>query len=103
MSKGEKYFREQKEEAQKKHREKKRQVREKEYPGLYPKTHRKGIKKEIKDEVWNRDNGECVECGLKKDLEFDHIIPYSKGGADSVNNLQILCRPCNRKKSNKIG
>ena len=136
MSKGEKYFREQKEEAQKKHREKKRQVREKkeekvafmktdwqkikedemdknredrlkslekEYPGLYPKTHRKGIKKEIKDEVWNRDNGECVECGSQKDLEFDHIIPYSKGGADSVKNLQILCRSCNRKKSNKIG
>ena len=136
MSKGEKYFREQREEAQKKHLDKKKQVREKEeekvafmkkkkkkikedamnenredrlkflekeYPGLYPKTHRKGIKKEVKDEVWNRDNGECVDCSSQKDLEFDHIIPYSKGGADSVKNLQILCRSCNRKKSNKIG
>ena len=35
-------------------------------------------------------------------LEFDHIIPISLGGATSEDNLQILCRACNQKKSNRI-
>lgn len=64
---------------------------------------RKPIPQEVKDIVWNRDGGQCVECGSKEDLEFDHIIPHSKGGSDSARNLQLLCENCNRKKSNKIG
>jgi hypothetical protein len=66
-------------------------------------TQREPIPKDIMDMVWNRDGGACVECGSRENLEFDHIIPVSKGGATTYRNLQILCRNCNAKKSNKIG
>lgn len=61
------------------------------------------IEQSVKDAVWNRDGGKCVECGSNENLEFDHIIPWSKGGANSYRNLQLLCESCNRMKSDKIG
>jgi len=63
---------------------------------------REQIPKAAQQEVWPRDQGRCVECGSKEKLEFDHIIPVSKGGATTVRNLQLLCEPCNRGKSNRI-
>jgi hypothetical protein len=61
------------------------------------------ISQEVKDSVWNRDGGKCVECGSNENLEFDHIIPFSKGGANTYRNIQLLCESCNRSKSDKIG
>lgn len=61
------------------------------------------ISQEVKDAVWNRDGGKCVECDSNENLEFDHIIPFSKGGANTYRNLQLLCENCNRSKSDKIG
>lgn len=61
------------------------------------------ISQQVKDLVWNRDNGQCRECGGSEKLEFDHIIPFSKGGANTYRNIQLLCDTCSRKKSNKIG
>lgn len=61
------------------------------------------IPQKIKDIVWNRDGGKCVECGSNQKIEFDHIIPFSKGGANTARNLQLLCESCNRSKSDKIG
>ena len=61
------------------------------------------VSQEVKDKVWNRDGGKCVECGSNENLEFDHIIPHSKGGANTYRNIQLLCEPCNRSKSAKIG
>lgn len=61
------------------------------------------ISQEVKDKVWNRDGGKCVDCGSNENLEFDHIIPHSKGGANTYRNIQLLCEPCNRSKSAKIG
>lgn len=61
------------------------------------------IPKEVADAVWNRDGGKCVYCGSTENLQFDHIIPFSKGGATTVENLQLLCQKCNLEKSNKIG
>ena len=52
---------------------------------------RESIKQEINDIVWNRDGGKCVQCGSSENLEFDHIIPFSKGGANTARNLQLLC------------
>lgn len=60
------------------------------------------IGQDIKAQVWQRDGGKCVECGDSHYLEFDHIIPLSRGGATSATNLQILCRACNRAKGARI-
>ncbi len=46
--------------------------------------------------------GKCVLCGSSYRMEVDHIIPWSKGGTHDEANLQVLCMPCNRKKSNKL-
>tara|TARA_B100001250_G_C19727054_1_gene756599 strand:- start:48 stop:1076 length:1029 start_codon:yes stop_codon:yes gene_type:complete len=66
-------------------------------------TSRELIPKDLRDAVWNRDEGKCTQCDSKEYLEFDHIIPISKGGANTYNNIQILCRKCNRRKSDEIG
>lgn len=60
------------------------------------------VSAEVRSEVWYRDDGKCVMCDATDYLEFDHIIPRSKGGATSVNNLQLLCRRCNSQKSDRI-
>ncbi|GAB4587815.1 TerD family protein [Nocardia sp. IFM 10818] len=62
----------------------------------------RSIPQEVKAQVWQRDGGKCVECGDSHYLEFDHIIPLSRGGATSAANLQILCRACNRAKGARI-
>jgi len=66
-------------------------------------SNREPISKDVMDRVWNRDGGKCVRCGSQENLEFDHIIPVSKGGATTYRNLQLLCQKCNREKSNNIG
>jgi hypothetical protein len=63
----------------------------------------RGISQEVKDQVWRRDGGKCVSCSRNALLEFDHIIPYSKGGASTYRNVQLLCQRCNRTKSAAIG
>jgi hypothetical protein len=66
-------------------------------------TTRDRIPDETQIFVWNRCGGACVKCGSQENLAFDHIIPHSLGGSNSRRNLQLLCDPCNLKKSNKIG
>ena len=50
-----------------------------------------------------RDGGRCVRCGSQQELQYDHIIPLSRGGADTAENLQLLCAPCARAKGDSIG
>ncbi len=56
----------------------------------------------VKREVWARDGGVCGACGCLDDIEYDHKVPVSKGGTADAGNIQLLCRPCNRKKRNKL-
>ena len=71
-------------------------------PMPFEQTTRETIPESIRATVWRRDGGACVQCDSKEHLQFDHIIPVSKGGATSTVNLQLLCRACNLKKTNVI-
>jgi len=63
---------------------------------------RENISEHVRMYVWRRDKGKCMECGSIRNLEFDHIIPVSKGGSNTARNIRILCDNCNRSKSDKI-
>lgn len=54
-----------------------------------PSTGRASIPKKVKQEVWQRDGGKCAECGSQEYLEYDHIIPVSKGGSNTARNIQL--------------
>jgi 5-methylcytosine-specific restriction endonuclease McrA len=67
---------------------------------------RTGVPSDVKHAVWVRDGGVCVKCRRGKAdgtrLHFDHIIPYSLGGADTEENIQLLCVTCNLKKGARL-
>jgi len=63
---------------------------------------REPIPDDVKMLVWSRDGGACTRCSAKSDLHFDHIIPVAKGGSSIAENIQLLCKPCNLRKSDKI-
>jgi hypothetical protein len=55
--------------------------------------------------VLKRDNQICRDCGRSikdQDVEFDHIIPWAKGGSSDDHNVKLLCRTCNRRKGKKF-
>ncbi|MDZ7731782.1 MAG: HNH endonuclease signature motif containing protein [Acidimicrobiia bacterium] len=50
-----------------------------------------------------RDDGRCVQCGSTDGPHhIDHIYPYSKGGPNTLANLQLLCERCNLEKAASI-
>jgi hypothetical protein len=63
---------------------------------------REPIPEEVRLYVWRRDNGQCVRCGSRERLEFDHIIPVVSGGSSTERNVQLLCESCNRSKGATI-
>lgn len=60
------------------------------------------IPREVRQRVWQKYGGRCAECNATEYLEFDHVIPHSRGGSNAEGNIQLLCRMCNLKKSDFI-
>jgi 5-methylcytosine-specific restriction endonuclease McrA len=53
--------------------------------------------------VFARDRWTCQYCGQERgNLTVDHVIPRSKGGASSWDNIVTCCAPCNRRKGNRL-
>jgi HNH endonuclease len=65
-------------------------------------TARKQIPESVRAAVIVRDGGHCRRCGSTRNLEVDHIVARSRGGSSEEDNLQALCRRCNRRKWKKI-
>lgn len=51
--------------------------------------------------VFRRDRHTCQYCGHKGELTLDHVMPQSRGGADTWENLVTACAPCNQAKANR--
>jgi 5-methylcytosine-specific restriction endonuclease McrA len=58
----------------------------------------RSIPVKVKRAVWTRDQGRCTHvdpkgkrCESKYALQYEHIIPFAKGGKTSVENLKLLC------------
>lgn len=60
------------------------------------------ISVQVRREVWRRDGGRCSECGSMERLEYDHLVPFSRGGSNTTRNVRLLCEPCNRRKATSI-
>ena len=75
-----------------------------------PVTHKtsRTASKKLRAQIFERDQSTCQNCGANEEtkpgvkLVLDHIVPYSKGGETTYENLQVLCRRCNINKNNKI-
>jgi hypothetical protein len=64
------------------------------------------IPRHIMFKVVRRDGQICQVCYRNvpdNELEFDHVIPYSKGGPTTVENLRVLCQECNAHKHDSFG
>ena len=54
--------------------------------------------------IYARDNHRCQDCGLKctiDELTYDHVVPRSKGGRTTWENIVSACYTCNRRKANR--
>jgi hypothetical protein len=64
--------------------------------------HRRTIPQSVRLEVWQRDGGQCVDCGSRELLEYDHVLPLSKGGSSTARNIVLRCQHHNRSKGGAI-
>ena len=62
-------------------------------------THRRKITRRA---VFARDGWTCQYCGARSNLTVDHVIPRSKGGPSSWENIVASCAPCNRRKGDHL-
>jgi len=62
-------------------------------------THRRKITRRA---VFARDGWRCQYCGSRSNLTVDHVIPRSKGGPSTWENIVASCAPCNRRKGDRL-
>jgi len=62
-------------------------------------SHRRKI---TRGAVFARDDWTCQYCGSRSNLTVDHVVPRSKGGASSWENIVAFCAPCNRRKGDAL-
>ncbi len=62
-------------------------------------THRRKITRRA---VFARDNWTCQYCGARTQLTVDHVVPRSKGGLSTWDNIVASCAPCNRRKGDAL-
>ncbi len=85
-----------------KRRQKQEKIRAKQLKrkGLTKRRSRR-IPQAVKIAVAKRDNAKCRYCGSRRNLQYDHIRPYSRGGSSmDPKNIQLLCARCNHSKGN---
>jgi len=74
-------------------------VRLKTYVRIPHDTHKRKITRRA---VFARDGWECQYCGSRGSLTVDHVIPRSKGGGSTWDNIVASCAPCNRRKGDRL-
>ena len=52
--------------------------------------------------VFARDDWTCQYCGSRTQLTVDHVVPRSKGGGSTWDNIVAACAPCNRRKGDSL-
>ena len=62
-------------------------------------THKRKITRRA---VFARDRWTCQYCGSRSNLTVDHVVPRSKGGGSSWENIVTSCAPCNRRKGDAL-
>jgi len=63
------------------------------------------IPRDVMLKVVRRDGQICQICHMNvpdDKLEFDHVIPFAKGGPISIENLRVVCKKCNSKKRDSL-
>jgi hypothetical protein len=81
--------------------------REKLLAGKATASRRTTIPLNVRWDVLKRDNYRCAKCGASPsndhqvELEVDHICAVAKGGGNTLDNLQTLCRKCNQGKKDR--
>lgn len=101
------FWREHKKAQREREREKKREKRRQEYQDrrMANDAEHAKVTRAMRYDVLRRDGFKCVRCGQGREdgvkLHVDHIVPVSRGGKSTMDNLQTLCEDCNCGKGNK--
>ena len=67
--------------------------------------HRHAVRNGIRRQVYNCQNGKCSMCGEKisyMKFTVDHVIPISKGGSNTIDNMEAMCDMCNQMKKDYL-
>lgn len=65
----------------------------------------RNISREVLLKVYSRDKQICQICNITipyDEIEYDHIIPWSKGGGSNESNIRLVCSSCNKKRGNQF-